>query len=288
MYYVLILISVAMFGGCFALNDSYRKLRGSGMKISLQFSFFSSLAGLLVLMVLGQMEWKCTPFALIIGLLTAINGFAFTFCGFKALGTINLSLYSLFSMLGGMALPSLQGILFYGEKITWAKVVCFAFVLASLLMTVEKSERKKGTIYYIGIFVLNGMAGVLSKIFTSAPASMQVSAADFSAVSATGSVVISALLLLLFYRKKGDTPPQTLKTLAISAGSGIANRIANFLLVIALMQVDASVQYPMVTGGVIIVSTLISSFGPVKPTKKELISVALAFIGLLALFLIKI
>ena len=67
-----------------------------------------------------------------------------------------------------------------------------------------------------------------------------------------------------------------------------SNKIANLLLVIALAHVDASVQYPMVTGGVMIVSTAICFFGKKKPQKKELISVALAFLGMLALFIIPI
>jgi drug/metabolite transporter (DMT)-like permease len=75
---------------------------------------------------------------------------------------------------------------------------------------------------------------------------------------------------------------------AIGAASGIANKIANLVLVIALAHVDASVQYPMVTGGVMIVSTLICFFGKNKPSKKEVLSIIVAFIGLLLLFAIPI
>lgn len=46
-------------------------------------------------------------------------------------------------MFGGMVLPFLQGILFYGEKITVAKAVCFLFITVALVLTVEKGERKK-------------------------------------------------------------------------------------------------------------------------------------------------
>jgi len=56
----------------------------------------------------------------------------------------------------------------------------------------------------------------------------------------------------------------------------------------ALLHVDASVQYPMVTGGVMIVSTIICFFGDRKPSKKEIISVLVAFVGMLALFVIPI
>ena len=47
-------------------------------------------------------------------------------------------------------------------------------------------------------------------------------------------------------------------------------------------------QYPMVTGGVMIVSTLLCCFGPKKPSRRELLSVLVGFAGMLALFLIPI
>jgi drug/metabolite transporter (DMT)-like permease len=68
--------------------------------------------------------------------------------------------------------------------------------------------------------------------------------------------------------------------------SGSINKVANFLLVLALVHVDASVQYPMVTGGTMIVSTALSFFGDKKPNKGEILGVLLAFLGMLALFLI--
>lgn len=283
MYYGLILIAVIMFGGCFALNDIYRQMRGSSLKISLQFSFISSIAGLASLLVINGFKLEFTPFTLIMAMLSALNGLGFTFCAFRSLGSINLSLYSLFSMLGGMVLPFLQGIFFYKEAVTLAKGVCLALICASLLLTLERSAKKGGTIYYMGIFVLNGMSGVISKWFTSAPFA-KTSAAGYSILGALSTILLCGLLLP-FFRKK-ETSKTTFASVGISALGGITNRIANYFLVIALAHVHASVQYPMVTGGVIIVSTLICFFGPNKPSKKELLSVLLAFLGVLSLVLI--
>ncbi|MBE6608247.1 MAG: hypothetical protein E7633_06810 [Ruminococcaceae bacterium] len=287
MYYGLIILSVVMFGGCFALNDVYRKMRGSSLKISLQFSLVSSLAGLIVLLAVNNFKIEYTFFTLIIALLSALVGLGFTFCAFKALGIINLSLYSLFSMLGGMLLPFVQGIVFYDEKMSVAKVVCFVFIFVALLLTVEKSEKTKGTLYYIGIFVLNGMSGVLSKIFASSDFE-KTSAAGYSVLCALCSVILSGTIIILFFRKKDETPKMNLSDTGVGALNGIVNKIANYMLVIALVHVDASVQYPMVTGGVMIVSTLICFFGKNKPSKKEILSVLLAFVGMLALFVIPV
>ena len=117
MYYLIVIISVMMFGGCFALNDLYRKLRTSTMASSIENSFVGSVAGLVVLLAISGFDFQATPFTLCIALLSALCGMGFVFCSFKALDSANLSLYSLFSMLGGMALPFFQGILFYGERI---------------------------------------------------------------------------------------------------------------------------------------------------------------------------
>ena len=287
MYYLLIIFSVILFGGNFALNDIYRKMRGSSIKISLQFNFLSSVAGFIALVVINGFKLEFTPFSLVMAILTALNGFGFTYCGFKALNRINLSMYSLFSMLGGMAVPFVQGIVFYGEKLTLAKGVCFVIITASLLMTIEKGEKKKGTIFYIGIFVLNGMSGVLSKIFTEAPFE-KVSAAGYSILSSVCSIVLSAVFLILLFKNKDDAPKSTFASVSVGAISGILNKIANFILVFALIHVEASVQYPMVTGGVMIVSTAICFFGDRKPSKKEIFSVLVAFVGMIALFAIPI
>ena len=298
-YYALIMLSVAMFGGGFALQDVYRKKRGSGLKISMESAFIGALAGLVVLLIVNGFSFEITGFTLLMAFLSAVNGIAFTFCAFKSLDYINLSLFSLFSMLGGMALPFFQGILFYNEGITLAKCLCVAFICAALALTVEKGDKKKGAIFYIGIFALNGMAGVLSKLFT-ASALPKVSAAGYSIWIALCTVVLSgiawAILALIDKRKTIQSEELEIKptkkliwqSYGVGALYGAINKIANFFLVIALAHVDASVQYPMVTGGTMIVSTIICFFGEKKPSKKEIASVLLAFIGMLLLFLIPI
>ena len=80
MYYIVILISVAMFGGCFALNDTYRKLRGSGLSSSMESTFIGSIAGLIVLLAVSGFDFQATPFTLFIALLTALSGIFCTFC----------------------------------------------------------------------------------------------------------------------------------------------------------------------------------------------------------------
>ena len=289
MYYGFILLSVVMFGGCFMLNDVHRRLRSSCLKVSLQGSLFSALTGLLVLLIVNGFSLTLTWGSVLISLLAAINTIVLSYCGIMALGSINLSLYSLFMMLGGMMLPFWQGVFFYGEKLTVAKIICFVLICVALLVTIEKGEsKKKAVIYYIAIFVLNGMSGVYSKIFVGLGG--KATPADYSITLAIWTGILSAALLFFFFRKKKDdgVPPMTPLSIFVSATSGGINKIANFLLTTALLHVDASVQYPMVTGGVMIVSTAAAFLTKNKPKMREILSVAIAFVGLLVLFFVPI
>ena len=166
MYHGLILLSVMIFGGCFALDDLYQQHRGSGIRISVEYALTSALAGLLVLTVINGFRLECTAFTLTMAMLSVLLNFGYTFCTFKALGTINLSLYSVFSMLGGMALPFLQGILIYGESLTLGKIICVLLICAALALTIQRGRSGRNYIYYAGVFLLNGASGMLSKVYT--------------------------------------------------------------------------------------------------------------------------
>ena len=284
MYYGLIILAVVMFGGTFAMQDWNRKLRGNSLRISLETSLVGSIAGLTVLLLLNGDALDFTVFTVIIAILSAMNSIVFTFCSFQSLSHINLSLFSLFSMLGGMVLPFVQGILFYREPLTITKIVCLGLIVLALMLTVTGEKKRRGTLYYVGIFVLNGMSGVLSKIYTSSSYA-KTNAESFSIWIAICTVILSGAMLLLVVRKPAERQTYTVKALALSAGNGSVNQIANYFLVIALAHVDASVQYPMVTRGVMIVSTIICFFGKQKPGAKDILSVILAFIGMLVRFL---
>ena len=289
MYYAIIFASVILYGISFKLKDIYNKVSGddAGLKSTLRYTAVSSVAAFLVLFAANGFKMQFTWFSFLIALLCALNILAFSLCSFKALGIINLSLYSLYSMLGGMLLPFFQGIFFYGEPITLAKIICVVFITAALLLTVKKDGSRGGEIYYLGIFVFNGMSGVLTKIFTDSPFP-KTDEGSFSILTVLCGIAVS-LIALCFFKKDPAAKPKKLLSLAtlVASGEGIFYRVGDLFLVIALAHIEASQQYPIVTGGVMIVSTIICFFDGNKPTLKELLSILLAFCGTLALFLIK-
>ena len=282
MYYGLVVISVIMFGVQFYVNDLYKNESGSGMTSAMMLGVLSGLAGTLCLWVINGFSVAATPFTLIMGFVTAVNSVLYTVFSLKALAKINLSLFSLFAMLGGMLLPFFQGLFFYNEPFTLAKGLCLAFIAAALLLTVEKGDKKGGAVFYIGVFVLNGMSGVLSKLYQELPYE-KASNGDYSFWISIMSAVISAIILLLIVTVIGNKERFGLKAIALGVANGGINRVANLFLLIALAVLPASVQYPFITGGVMIVSTAICFITGQKPSKKEVLSVALAFVGVLLL-----
>ncbi len=285
MYYGLLTVSVILFGVQFFFNDRYEKEAGNTTAATFLFTFISSLSGLLCLLVINKFQIDATPFTLLMSFFSSANIIAYNYFSLKAIAHINLSLYSLFAMLGGMVLPFVTGIVFYNESLTIGNTICLVLISIALGMTVGKGDKKNkiATLYYAGVFVLNGMAGVISKIYASAEYD-KCNEAVFSIWAALFGV-LGAGIVLFVLRKK--IPKISHKIFLFGTGYGVINKFANYLLLIALAVLPASVQYPFVTGGVMIVSTIISIICGQKPSKREIGAVVLSFVGILALVLVK-
>ena len=282
MYYGIIAVSVVLFGVNFALNGQYQKRMSSGFFASFFLSALSACEGIVILFPMNGFRFEIAPFPLLMAACTAVNGILLMFCGLKTLGRANLSLYSLFMMLGGMALPSVMGVLFFDEGWHWAKGVCYLLLIAALAVTVEKGTQKGGYFYFFGAFVLNGMSGVIAKIYTHfSGETPQISTEGYSLLSAACTLILAGTLALISFFSAKKRPP--LAAVFFGLGSGGLNQFANFLLLVAISHVPASVQYPMVTGGTMIVSTVIAAFSENKPTKKQWLAVFLSLLGTLVL-----
>ena len=286
MDYALIGLSVVLFGGSFLCSKLYGKQMGSGLYATVMTMLLSGPVGILTLLVMNNFRLEVTVFTLVMAAFATLNSLGYTVCSLKAFGIINLSLYSLFSMLGGMALPFVVGILFFNEPLTVSGGVCFLIIVGALCCTVEKGEKKRGGfIYYAGIFVLNGMSGVLSKIFVAAPFE-KTGAESYSIWAAILSMAVALALLPIAMRR--EHPRLTLGAAVFSVGGGVINRVGNLILVVTLLTVPASVQYPLVTAGVIVVCTAISVLMKQKPKRGEVIAVCLSVFGILVQILLPI
>ena len=238
-----------------------------------------SIIGLISMLLINGFKFEYTHFTLIMSIIVTINGLLFTYCSLKALGKINLSLFSVLSMLGGMFIPFVVGIIFYGEELTVGKSVCFIIITLALFLTVKKGNEKGEWIYYAGIFIFNGMSSVLSKIY-SASEFPKASSVGFSIFQSLISFIIALIILAV---TKPDFKKLNIKSIVGILGHGLCNRVGNLLLLMALAYLPASSQYPFITGGTMVVSTVIAVVTHQKPTKKEIVSVGLSMVAMIIL-----
>ncbi len=282
MNYLLISIAVTLFSIQFFCNQRYQQLMGNTLNATLLFNFCGNIVVTVLMLIITAFRVSVTPFSLLIATLRAISGMGMMFFSMKALSVTNLSVYSVFSMLGGMLLPFLLGVIFYSEAVTVSKVVCCVLIVVSVLLTCRPGQNgKRALVYYLAVFVLNGMAAVLSKIHQSSTLP-HTGSGNLMMLTGCASVLISGICLLA---RTHRIPVLNAKSLFFSTGAGALNGIANWLLLIALVELPASVQYPLVTGGVMVCTTLISVLRKEHLTVNEYIAAAIAFAASVAMAL---
>lgn len=276
MYYLLVLSAVFLFSLQFLFNQKFQQSRGESLESALEFSLYKSIVIVVIMLFIGKFSIQITPFSVLMATLYAVSGIAMTAFSMKAFAVANLSVYSVFSMLGGMLLPFVLGIGFYNEELSLFKLLCCLLIIVSVLLNIKKGKQdKKAIIYYMAVFVLNGMAGVLSKIHQSSSLP-HTDSTGFMLISSLITAIISAVWLLVSYKK---LPLIKGKNLLYTAGYGVFNGIGNLFLLISLSNLPASVQYPLVTGGVMVFSTAISALRKEKITAKEYVAAGVSFVA---------
>lgn len=279
-----------MFSVQFLFKKLFQKQEGSMAGIAILSGFLTTVFAILLLMLNGSASFEFSWFSFAIATLHAVRAVAASFMSIKVLEKVNLSVYSLFSQLGGTLLPFVFAIIFYGESLTWQKAVCMIILAAAMLCEMrgrkqkreEKGKRKNDAIFwYMGVFTLNGLSGIFAKINQSAPDTIAVSPSAFTMLEKIIVLILSSVLLVAFIRKgervRLNRPVLSVFYIGIEA---VLNTIANLILLIALDHVDASVQYPIVTGGIIVLSLFLEPLSGSKPKKHTFAAAVVSLIGL--------
>lgn len=282
MMYLLLLAADALFALQFLFTQKYEKLQGNGLSAVIISMIYSNLITLVIMLAISGFRVEFSLFSLFVSLAYSILCFLCTYASLKAFATANLSVYSIFMMLGGMLLPFAFGILFLNEALTVGKIICVMFIILSLLLTGEKGESKKGAYkYYFAVFLFNGSVGVVSALHQSR-LDLAVNSNSFMVLVACWSFAIPLVWYLVKFRKFPIIPVPIIANLG---GSAACNGLGNLFLMIALTVLPASVQYPIVTGGTMIFSAIIGLCMKEKLSRKKAISLLAAVIATIMVIL---
>lgn len=279
--YVMILVADLLFAMQFLFTKLYQEQGKDHLSIALNYSMGCNAAmGLIALCALG-FKVEITGFSLLMATLMAGTSAICSYFSIASLKYVNLSLYSVFLMLGGMLLPFLYGLIFLSESLTVGKVVCVALIAGAMALSVQKGTAKKGAAkYYIAIFLLNGISSVFSKIHQDFP-EINTSTTNVLFLTCAVDVILCAVVIALRGGRAGFVPVTKPKNWACMVGYAVVHGIAQFLSMQAMLYLPATVQFSLLSGGVILFSTLISIVRREKQTWRTILSVGLALAALI-------
>ena len=303
-YYVLLFLSALIFASQFFVTRQYQLRNGTGFLGSVKLSFFAYLTIAIFFFVkgcltTGTLNFGFTWFTFGITLLIAVVSLSCVYMGIKVLAVGDMSIYSVFMMLGSIILPSFVDLVFYyaPEKLSWLKAVALLLMIIAIIFSVSSVDKNKLTLkailYYIGIFVMNGMIGVFFTIHQNQPeltaAVMQtadelvVNNDVFMTWYGISTVLLTGVIYGLCYfvkpiksklseldgvdsgnegtavvEGKESAMKALLITIGLAAIYGLCNGVGDYFIAIATQPnaLGASVTFPIINGGTIIFSTL--------------------------------
>ena len=283
MNYILVLSSTILLAFNFAVSKRYQLTEGTCVETGLRFNMFLGLTTAVIFFSLSGFQVEFSWFSLVMALGMSSCAAAYTILGFAVMKAGNMAVYTLFLMSGGMILPYIYGVVFLNEHLTVLRILGLLFTLAAVVLT-NKSDRpvpKKVLLLGFAIFVFNGFVSIFSKAHQ---VSLRYTVDSIAFVMYTGIVkFFLSFAVLLFCKKERKVFAFSKKSsLLLAVGSAFLSGVSYTFQLIGAKELPATVLYPMITGGAVIFSAVSGRvFFKEKPTKAQLISIALCFIGTL-------
>lgn len=298
MEYLLISLAVACFAAQFAFTKLYESAADQTGTASLIMLVGTSLVGALIFFGVGGFSVSFSRISTIWAAIFAVIMIPYYLIGIKVLSLGSLAIYSMFMMLGGMLVPFFYGVWFLKESVSAAQVIGTVLLTGFIMLQaisqsdsnterVETQSTKKKLIFFtlcLVIFFLSGLTGVIVKKHQISEGA--VDEVSFTVISCALTAIFSLILLVFDLFRNGKEKRRQLmaalkiKPLWIIALLGVATHAGNFLHLLAANDVPASVQFPLVSGGVIVLSALVSLLAfKEKLSAKEWISIGGAFLS---------
>lgn len=285
MYYVFLITAALFTAGQFIFLKLFQKEQGESVFSASFFSAFVGITQMIFAFVVNGFKMSVSLFSIICAFIMAALVICNNIFGVKVMKMGKISIYTLFLMSGGMVVPFFYGILFLKETLKPLGVLSVALIILALLIpSFEKTDDKKtgSKKFYLLCFVLFLVNGTVSSVIkTHQIGKNAVNSFEFLFWIAFFQAVISFAVVAA--TKKNNRPLEIIKKkkpLLFCAGFGIVNGLSSFLQFFSAAHVNASVQFPILTGGSIVFSALLAYlFFKEKLNKYTVLSIITAFLA---------
>lgn len=297
--YILIVLACLLSSCQMGFTKGYSAKYGDGMRAVYRFSCLSGIV-YAVLMTVKSLIMKealtMTGFSFIIAVVFAlINAVCILFM-FGAFENGEASKVVLFSNLGLLVLPTLfgfSGILYPREEVNSGKIICLILVAAALFVNIDLKAKsgnaKKALVFYLVLFVMNGLAGITQAYHQSKLGVYDCADENSLMIMIMLLYAVMCFIVLTVLRiknGKGEKIDNLPLCIGLAAGNGMLYGVSNLLTTISLATIDASIQYPILTGGAIVLGGLIGKIFGESLNWKFAVSSVLVILGTCAMWLL--
>ncbi len=302
-------LTCTFFSVQFIFSKLYQKNSNGSINASLWMTIFYAIYSIVFFGVQIGFTPEISTSAVIYALLYSVAGIFTTLSSIIGMTLGRVSTITTFMLLGGMVLPFIYGVTVLNESITIPKVIAIVIMIVSLIPSLiskeegenKEQDKKKHMLYILVlliVFIGNGAISIITNASQKAPDA--VSTENYMFIIAVIQIIIAlttAIIIALKNKKaeenftkslfSGVGKAYTLKAILLaflcSALYGVCNSLGNvFSLACVNANMDASIQFPVISGSVIVLTALIAwALFKETPKKKDWISIVLSVAGVI-------
>ena len=276
--FLLLILSAILLAINFVFTKLFQLKEGTQFSTGMYFNAIIGISTAVVFFALNKFTFNLTLFSFVMALLQTTAIVSYTLIGFRIMAKENVSDYTFFLMTGGMIVPYIWGVVFLKEKITIFNILGLLLITVAVLLINGNSKKTlKLKIMCGGIFLLNGIVSVTSKLHQINPKG--ISSTEFVILTSAIKGII-CLIIFLFSCKKSKPKNIRINILLVIVLAAISNGISYFLQLNGASSLPATIVYPVVTGGTIIFTGIAGMICfKEKITKKVAFGMGLCLIG---------
>lgn len=281
--YVFIIIADILLALQFVAQKKYQNMKGDGILSGLVFNALIGAVTAGIFLPICGFKPQITLFSTIMSFIMSVFMVSYMLISFYILKSGNMALYTLFLMTGGMMLPYIWGVAFLDEPFTLMRSAGLLLIIAAVVLSNTGAKRppRLQLILCFAVFLLNGLVSITSKMHQVSTAFKPIDSNSFVFWSAIIKCVI-CIPIILFVKSKGraeEYKADTKMLLPVVAAAAFGG-ISYLFQLIGAINVPATVLYPLITGGTIVLSSLAGMIAfREKPTAAQWGGIILCVIG---------
>lgn len=287
MDYALLSLAALMLAVDFAINKLYQQKAGTGLLKGLKFNALHGLCSTVVFFVATGFHVSLSLFSVLMAFAFSLLVMTYSIIGFRIMKNGSIAIYTLFLMTGGMLVPYVWGVVFLDEGMTPLRMVGVALIVCAVALSNPGAKKLSAwqLLMCIAVFFINGSTSVLSKLHQIEAALPTVDAMTFVMLTGAARAVIAGALYLalrLSGKKEETAARKGVGAWTLIVASAAVGGFSYFLQLLGAATLPATVLYPILTGGTVILSALagVICFKD-KLTKGNLVALALCLVGTL-------